>query len=114
MIYFINSDGRADCIKIGYTRRDPQDRLRKLQTATPDQLRLIGAVEGERYLERMLHKRYQHLRIRGEWFRIPEARMRVQIALLKKQQERQMLLPLEARVEPRVEELGFQVFVRAA
>ena len=31
-------------------------------------MKLIGTVRGDRRLEKALHKRFDHLRVRGEWF----------------------------------------------
>lgn len=54
-------------IKIGCAS-DPVARLAQLQTASPYPLSLIGYVPGGEKLERELHQKYAHLRLRGEWF----------------------------------------------
>jgi T5orf172 domain len=69
-IYAI-TDGTA--IKIGWTARHPRSRLAQLQTASPAELQLIGAVLASAYQERTVHHRFASHRIRGEWFRhVPE------------------------------------------
>lgn len=64
-VYFIQV-GEAGPVKIG-TTRDPKKRLQILQCANPDVLELRLAVpEAD---EAIFHRRFSHLRIRGEWFR---------------------------------------------
>lgn len=71
-VYFIlNRDSHA--IKIGRAR-DIQKRLATLQTASPAELELLKAVQvrtefQSQQLEIILHSKFRHLRIRGEWFR---------------------------------------------
>jgi hypothetical protein len=67
MIYFIQN---GDAVKIGVTIHDARDRLAYLQTATPHKLTLLGHIEGSYDEERALHRRFAHLRIRNEWFRL--------------------------------------------
>lgn len=64
MVYFIAAPGR---VKIGYTTNIVR-RFRNLSTASPDQIRFIGAVEGDRALERALHATLNAFRTNGEWF----------------------------------------------
>lgn len=67
MIYFIESR-RAKAIKIGLAR-DPEKRLRTLQTASPTKLRLIATCPGGPREEMLMHRRFASIRLRGEWFR---------------------------------------------
>jgi hypothetical protein len=68
-VYFIQV-GIDGPIKIGKTKGTVQERLSALQTASPYELRIVGIVERARdSLERELHERFSHLRMRGEWFR---------------------------------------------
>ena len=68
-VYFVRSDSPTGEIKIGQSTF-PQDRVRNLQTAHPFLLEIVGLVpEGGEELERELHERFDHLRLRGEWFR---------------------------------------------
>lgn len=64
-VYFID-DGFF--IKIGFSKK-PQDRIIKLQTASPFKLTLIRTVLGNKKLEAELHTRFRHLKSHGEWFR---------------------------------------------
>lgn len=71
-VYFIlNSENNA--IKIGRAR-DIEKRLRSLQTASPVELELLKTLQVEsesqaQVLERELHCRFEHLRLKGEWFK---------------------------------------------
>jgi hypothetical protein len=65
-IYFI-TDG--EFIKIGYTEKDINTRLAQLQTANAKELIVVLDLLGSRELEKQLHKKFGHLKIRGEWFR---------------------------------------------
>ncbi len=70
-VYFIQA-GDDGPIKIG-TAVVPEERLRGLQTAHHEELRILAVVAGGPELEAELHERFQHARIRGEWFRRDEA-----------------------------------------
>jgi hypothetical protein len=67
-VYFI-SDG--DFIKIGQSRTCPYGRIRSLQTASSTELKFLAMMRGADR-EQELHKRFAHLRARGEWFRQTE------------------------------------------
>ncbi len=56
-------------VKIGVAV-DPYERLAKLQTANPEDLRFLGylASESPLQLEAELHRRFRDSHIRGEWF----------------------------------------------
>lgn len=49
-------------IKIGYSR-NVANRLQQMGA------KMLGVVPGDRVTEKELHKRFDHLRARGEWFR---------------------------------------------
>lgn len=66
-VYFIG-DSSAGTIKIGYSKNLAQ-RLSQLQTATTNELQLLGSLVGGSRLERRLHEQFSSLRVRGEWFR---------------------------------------------
>lgn len=67
-IYFIgHGDGR---VKIGYTARDPYERLANLQTSNSNKLYLLASCPGTMKQEQELHKRFAHARVAGEWFNI--------------------------------------------
>lgn len=67
-IYFI-TQGLA--VKIGFSE-DPAIRLMNLQSATYLELVLATTVPGTIEDERELHRRFAHLKIRNEWFRIDD------------------------------------------
>jgi hypothetical protein len=66
-VYFIRA---GDRVKIGRSR-SPENRLRQLQTASGERLRLLGSFVGSARIEAQLHRTWSHLRIVGagrEWF----------------------------------------------
>ena len=63
-VYFIQV---GEHVKIGTSTRT-EARLSAGQTMNALPLKLIGTVRGDRRLEKALHKRFDHLRVRGEWF----------------------------------------------
>jgi len=65
-IYFIESENGF--IKIGISR-DVEKRFKSLQGACPVKLSLLKFFIGNRELEQLIHEKFRHLRIRGEWFR---------------------------------------------
>jgi hypothetical protein len=58
-------------VKIGWAG-DPTSRLINLQVASPVEVALLGMMEApDPYaLEHSLHRRFDHLRVRGEWFKL--------------------------------------------
>jgi hypothetical protein len=59
-----------EAIKIGFTRKDPRDRLKQLQTGNPTKLFLFGWYPGSQREERRLHQQMERFRLSGEWFRV--------------------------------------------
>lgn len=71
-IYFIRAEGTG-FVKIGKTL-NPWQRQLELQTSNPHKLTLLCAVLDQTGTgEAELHKRFQSLRERGEWFREQDA-----------------------------------------
>lgn len=66
-VYFVRA-GTLGPIKIGFAS-DVRKRLRALQTASAQQLRIIGTIDGQLRDEAAMHKQWAHLRMGGEWFR---------------------------------------------
>ncbi|HCJ55268.1 MULTISPECIES: GIY-YIG nuclease family protein [Glutamicibacter] len=69
MTVYLISEG--DYLKIGYTSRSVEYRIKELQTGSPRDIRLVSLLPGaDANVERELHKKFAHLRIRnnGEWF----------------------------------------------
>jgi hypothetical protein len=67
-IYFIRSGHRGP-IKIGWVEAGVTVRLWSMQVGNPEKLLLLGFMPGTRDDELALHRRFQRLHIRGEWFR---------------------------------------------
>lgn len=98
-VYFIGQP-EGGPVKIG-AARDPRLRLAEFQIGSPDQLVILGQVVTDDYRaeERAHHRRFAHLRIRGEWFtRAPE--LIEYLATLPVSPERAPA-PLHARVDTR-------------
>lgn len=66
MIYFVRS---GDAVKIGYAA-EPEKRIPSLRTGNPNEIVVLGLMDGDYDTERELHERFAHRRIRGEWFDI--------------------------------------------
>lgn len=68
-LYFIAMEGPEAFVKIGIASA-ASIRISNIQACCPYPLRLLKLVEGGWDLEKSLHKRFAHLRVRGEWFRL--------------------------------------------
>lgn len=66
-IYFIQSSEGP--VKIGFSNSDPKLRLEYFQVGNPNELKLLGYIVGTRKQELNLHKQFEYLCIRGEWFK---------------------------------------------
>ena len=55
-------------MKIGYSMRGRETRLRACQTGSPVKLELAATIYGTRFDEQALHRRFEYLRAHGEWF----------------------------------------------
>lgn len=71
-VYLI-CDSINDYYKIGRTKHNPADRLNGLKTGNGNELTLIDSYESDIYkiIEKQLHLRYKHLKVRLEWFDLP-------------------------------------------
>lgn len=67
VVYFIRA-GQRGPIKIGFTR-NIERRIRQLQSGSPQPLRVLGTLPGDRATESMLQALHREQRIRGDWFR---------------------------------------------
>jgi hypothetical protein len=65
LVYFIG--GEDGPIKIGLAK-DPERRLRALQTSHPTRLEVLATAKGGFFLERKYHARFAADRLEGEWF----------------------------------------------
>ncbi len=58
MIYFAQA-GHDGPVKIGHTKEaTPKSRMLGLQSGSPEPLRLLAVIEGDRYEEEALHQRF--------------------------------------------------------
>jgi hypothetical protein len=71
VIYYIACTA-TERLKIGYTRGEPEVRLKQLQTGSAANLRLIACHEGSPETEKWLHREFADERCRGEWFDMSE------------------------------------------
>lgn len=67
-VYFIQTDPPDGPVKIGHTRRRIQARVSEGQTFNANRILVLAETYGTRDDETLLHDRFQHLRINGEWF----------------------------------------------
>lgn len=65
-VYVIRSSG-SKLVKIGYAV-NPGQRVRELQTGSPEKLAVAWSIPGREQLERELHRRFAAHRKSGEWF----------------------------------------------
>ena len=65
-VYFIQA-GTSGPVKIGCAG-DAARRLIELQVGHPETLVFLGQLDGGHAVERVIHRKFSHLRIRGEWF----------------------------------------------
>lgn len=65
-VYFVREQDGP--VKIGWTAKDPELRLRSMQTGNPRRLELLGTVRGTLATEAILHDRFSRYHLVGEWF----------------------------------------------
>lgn len=65
-VYVVQAKGNG-LVKVGYSKA-PASRIRQLQTASADTLRLVMLIPATLELEQRLHRELGDLRVRGEWF----------------------------------------------
>ena len=65
-LYIIQSD-KSGMIKIGRSK-DPNKRLKQLQTGNPNKLKLIASFKDMGWREKLLHERLSEWSEQGEWF----------------------------------------------
>ena len=82
VIYFIRAGARGP-IKIGRTNNIAR-RLEMLRVGNHLELSLLATVDGGESGERRIHRRFEHLRTRGEWFRATPELMKFVRALAKR------------------------------
>jgi nicotinic acid phosphoribosyltransferase len=70
-VYLLESSNDDGTIyKIGYTKNDVKKRIEKLQTGNPYEIKEVYTyrTKYKQKLERCLHNRFSHCRLKGEWF----------------------------------------------
>lgn len=67
-VYFLVAE-QDDRVKIGYSGK-PLERRRELAVGNHRPLRVLAKMRGGQEMERSLHVRFSHLRVRGEWFQL--------------------------------------------
>lgn len=65
--YFIQGE-ITQRIKIGKTSTAVRERIRLLQTGSPDILKFLGVCIGIKRSESVLHREFSQYRLHGEWF----------------------------------------------
>ena len=63
-IYFVEA---GDFIKIGFTR-SPESRAQKMLTDSPHEIKVLHIEPGTFKQEKVFHRHFAALRVRGEWF----------------------------------------------
>lgn len=66
-LYFIRNETTGN-VKIGISK-DPEARLRSLQTGSDATLTIMDTFPGNKWCEASLHDEFKALHVRGEWFR---------------------------------------------
>jgi hypothetical protein len=66
-VYFIQEEGTHK-IKIGFSEKHPNGRLKDFQTGNSNKLNLLGYIEGTYEDESKLHREFNEERGNGEWF----------------------------------------------
>jgi hypothetical protein len=68
-VYFIGNAGRTQ-VKIGYTEREPEKRVKNMQTGNPFPLAVLATMPGRKGTEAYLHEVFAPVRLSGEWFEL--------------------------------------------
>lgn len=69
----IESDG-SKFHKIGFTKNKPTKRVKQLQTGNSSTIKILFSYQSNysTTVEKTLHRRFDHLRYRGEWFELSD------------------------------------------
>jgi len=74
-VYLISSTIEGiTCYKIGYTKRNPKQRIKEMKTGNASDLQVISIFESKwaTQIEAKLHKVFSHKKISGEWFELSD------------------------------------------
>lgn len=69
MVYFVTTES-GKYVKIGYTDSGLKERLYNIQISNAEKLQVLGVMRGYAKTENELHKKFEHLRVNGEWFEL--------------------------------------------
>jgi len=72
-VYLISSFLEGDiCYKIGYSKRNPNQRIREMKTGNASELEVVESFKSKwgTQIEAKLHRIFQDKKISGEWFRL--------------------------------------------
>jgi len=67
-IYFLQAEDSGIKIGITNTIKAISERVAKLQEGSSLKFRLLGVIPGNRKEEQYLHRKFNHYKLRGEWF----------------------------------------------
>jgi hypothetical protein len=68
-VYLINTEELSNIYKIGFTKKDPNIRLKQLQTGNPNKLNLFYSFKvKDESIEHKLHNIFKNKKINNEWF----------------------------------------------
>lgn len=83
-VYFIHEEGNVNTFKIGKTDNHPADRLDQLQTGNPRRLMIYRWIwcSDNSTAEEYLHRVFNNVRIRGEWFHVTTEQIDVECAVI--------------------------------
>jgi len=70
VVYFIQQENTEGLIKIGFTSKSVEKRLKSLKTATPYNLKVLKTIDGGEDKEKQMHERFKKHRVnpKSEWF----------------------------------------------
>lgn len=104
-VYMIRA-GETEMVKLGWADEDVEARRRGLQCAHYEHLTVIRVIDGERWIEHSMHRRFAEQWVRGEWFRFHPEMLCVAVADLEPPALAAEPIPLAADVESFLAESG--------
>ena len=72
-VYLISSTIEGiTCYKIGYTKRNPKQRIKEMKTGNASELKVVESFQSKwgTQIEAKLHRVFQDKKISGEWFNL--------------------------------------------
>lgn len=74
-VYLISAEINGEkCYKIGYTKRNVEDRIREFKTGNASEFEIVDSFQSEwgTRIETLLHRYYKSKKVNGEWFNLNE------------------------------------------